>query len=401
MRRTALLVVAVVAALACTGVARSEPPVAGTVTLAGWASSPAETALLQGVVAAFEATHPRIHVDLETIGGDYRAELERRFAAGDSPDVFYVDASYARKWMGMDALMPLNSFIRASAFETSPFFDPLLAAFTGPGNRVYGLPKDWSPLALYGNQTLLNAAEVTPPATWQQLEAAAEQIATTGVTPLCIEPTWARLMAFVYQNGGSFLSADGRHATVDTPSVAQALEFVLGLFDAGLAKTPAQLGAGWCGQAFADGLAAMTPEGNWLAPFLATFPQLDYTISSLPEGVEAGNVAFTVSYSIAEASTNKRAAWELVSFLTGVEGMTLWTQGGLALPARDDVVAPAGREAFLAQAGISHVWQFPIGFDSVLTFADQQLAAVLAGSQTVEGMLAAIQAAADAALATD
>jgi hypothetical protein len=45
------------------------------------------------------------------------------------------------------------------------------------------------------------------------------------------------------------------------------------------------------------------------------------------------------------------------------------------------------------------VWAFAPGFEDVINLANDELGAVFAGSETIDGMLAAIQAAASAALA--
>jgi multiple sugar transport system substrate-binding protein len=60
-------------------------------------------------------------------------------------------------------------------------------------------------------------------------------------------------------------------------------------------------------------------------------------------------------------STHKKAAWKLLSFLTGKTGMRIWTSKGLALPARNDVKPVAGRGQLLQAAGYSHPWQFAPG----------------------------------------
>ena len=56
-----------------------------------------------------------------------------------------------------------------------------------------------------------------------------------------------------------------------------------------------------------------------------------------------GNLAFTVSYSMAKDAKNKPAAWTLLSWLTGQAGQKLWVSKGLALPSRSDVKAIGGR----------------------------------------------------------
>ena len=55
----------------------------------------------------------------------------------------------------------------------------------------------------------------------------------------------------------------------------------------------------------------------------------------------------------------------LLSYLTGVDGMTLWTQGGVALPSRDDVPQPAGKEVL---AGMS-----PVARTQALLFANEMV----------------------------
>jgi multiple sugar transport system substrate-binding protein len=398
-RKLLLLVAALAAALTVGATAAADPQPTGTITLSGWASSPVETALLERVIAGFEASHPGIHVDYEPILSGYTEEMEARFRAGNPPDVFYVDSSKAPSWIGNGWLKPLNNYIRESDFDTAPFFKPLLGAFTGPGGRIYGLPKDWSPLGVYTNDALLAAAGVAPPTNWAELRAAAERLVVPGGAPICLTPSWSRVLALVYQNGGSFLSADSRQATVDSPQVAGAVRFLLGLVHDGLAATSDQLGESWCGQAFADSRAAIVLEGNWLAPYLDdSYPQLRYTISPMLRNVQRGNIAFTVAYSVGDASPNKRAAWEFIRYATGPVGMAIWTSGGLALPSRGDVAPAAGREGFLADADVARVWQFPPALDPVLPFADDQLAGAFSGATTLDATLASIQSAVTTAL---
>ena len=86
-------------------------------------------------------------------------------------------------------------------------------------------------------------------------------------------------------------------------------------------------------------------------------------------------------------SKNKPAAWTLLSFLTGKQGMKIWTSKGLALPSRSDVKAVSGRGALLKQAGYSHPWQFAPGFADVMTVAGNELQSVIKGSESVSTML--------------
>ena len=91
----------------------------------------------------------------------------------------------------------------------------------------------------------------------------------------------------------------------------------------------------------------MTMEGNWLYPAMENdFPDTPFEVAELPQGTQQGNLAFTVAYSIGADSVNTEAAWELLQYLTGPEGMAEWTGQGLALPSRDDVEpAPGARRS--------------------------------------------------------
>src|SRR6266550_8775251 len=66
-----------------------------TVTLTGWASSPAETSALRTTISAFERSHPNYTVNYAPINGDYPAAMLAKFAARRPPDVFYVDSNVA------------------------------------------------------------------------------------------------------------------------------------------------------------------------------------------------------------------------------------------------------------------------------------------------------------------
>jgi multiple sugar transport system substrate-binding protein len=373
---------------------------AGTVTLSGWASSPVETALLRQVIRNFERKYPRINVNYAPISGDYPAAMLAKFAARKPPDVFYVDSNVAPDWIKQRVLLDLTPFIRQYKFSTRAFYPRLLSAFQQDG-KTYGLPKDWSPLGMMINTAVLQRAGVAVPKTWADLRTAARRMtaAIPEGKPICVAPDWARLLAFVYQNGGAFLNASKTRATVTSPAVRQATDFYVNLFRDGLAGTPATLGVTWCGEALGKEKAAIAFEGNWIIPYMRdTFPNVRYVTYPMIRNKQQGNLAFTVSYSIARDSKRKSLAWTLLVYLTGKQGMGVWTSKGLALPSRRDVRPVAGRAPLLAAAPYARPWQFAPGFAKVMTVAGNELTAVFEGKQDVNAMLAKIQAEAQAAL---
>jgi multiple sugar transport system substrate-binding protein len=379
----ALLAVVVVVATAQAGTKTT------TVTLAGWSAGADEDNLLRQIVSSFEKSHPSIKVDYSVINGDYPTAMTARFAAHNPPDVFYVDSSLASSWASQGVLQPLNGYIKSSKFDTSKFYPSLLSAFK-VGSQVYGFPKDWSPLAMEINTGMLGTAHATVPKTWSQLQAVAQKIANAnlvpGGKPICLSADWARLLPFVFQNKGTL-------SNVQSAAAKAAVSFYVGLIQKGLAQTPDKLGSGWCGEALGKQKAAIAFEGNWLLPFMSsTYPNTRYGVFPMVSQKTGGNLAFTVSYSLAKDSKHKQAAWTLLSWLTGKQGQKLWVSKGLALPSRSDVAAIGGRQNFLAAAKYAHGWGFP-HFSTAYTVMNNDLTAVISGSKSIDDMLADIASA--------
>ena len=389
MRRGIAALVALLAVVGVVAAAQAKPSSTVTISLAGWSAGADEDSLLQKVVNSFEKTHPGIKVDYSVINGDYSTAMTSRFAARNPPDVFYVDSSVAPAWEQQGVLQPLNSYIAASKYDTSKFYPGLLNAFKA-GKTVYGFPKDWSPLAMEINTGMLGTAHAKAPTNWSTLTAAAQQIKAAGVVhggaPICLAADWARLLPFVFQNKASL-------ATITSPAAAAAVNYYVGLIKSGLAQTPTQLGVGWCGEALGKQKAAIIFEGNWVLPYMkSTFPNTRYGVFPMIGNKTGGNLGFTVSYSMAKDSQHKQAAWTLLSWLAGKQGMTQWTSLGLALPSRSDVKAIGGRTAFLKAAPYARGWGFK-NFSNVYTVMNNDLTAVIGGTKTTDQMLSDIASA--------
>jgi multiple sugar transport system substrate-binding protein len=376
--------------------------VTGTVRLSGWESSPAEGAALEATLAGFAAAYPNITVDYQPIPGDYIAAMSANFAARDVPDLFYVNAEIAPEWIREGYLLPLDDRIAASGFDTSHFFPGAASVFQSADGQTYGFPKDFNTIGMAHRTDLVP----TPPATLDELVTVAEGLVGTEAlgAPLCLNPGLDRGLAFIYAQGGSLLTEDGTASAIDTEASTAAVQWYLDLFKNGLGKTAADLGAGWCGDALGQGLAAIAFEGGWLDPAMtSTYPDAPYAWAPVPTGSsgEPVTISFTASYSIGADAANPDAAFVLLSYLTGVDGMTLWTEGGVALPSRDDVPQPAGKEVL---AGLSSVARpgsgFMPGYNTVqAAFQAEFTNQIQTGSFDAAPVVAATKAAIDAALA--
>ena len=325
--------------------------ITGTAKLSGWQSSDAENKALQDTIKAFEAVDPNIKVDYSVVAGDYATVMATNFSSKNVPDLFYVDAGYGQTWADQGFLQPLDDYISKSGFDTSTFFPGYLAPFKGSDGKTYGLPKDGNTIGL-----AYNTADVpTAPKTLDELMTTAQGLkGKSGLkAPMCLSPGLDRGLAFIYAQGGSLLSDDGKTDMVDSQQTKSAIQWYLDLFKNGVGMTPSDMGDDWCGTSLGKGHAAMIFEGGWLDPAMSsTYPSIKYSWAPMPTGSSGSpvTISYTAAYSIGADSANKDQAWVLMQYLVGVQGMTKWTEGGVALPSRSDVPTPKGKDVLVSQA---------------------------------------------------
>ncbi len=343
------------------------------IVFAGWVSSGAEYQFDQEMVNAFNAQHTDVHVVFQPITSDYDTKLKTEIAAGDAPDVFYVDSSEAYSYIQNGLLLPLNQYINSDpTYNISDFIPETLQAFTYNGN-IYAIPKDWSPLGLFYNVKMFEQAGITsPPTTWQQLYQDAQKLTIKSngkvVTyGLALPPDMARILAFVYQAGGEWITPNGTSVATNTTEFLEALNYTYQLIQQGYAVMPSAVGAGWDGQAFGEGLAAMTIEGNWMIPYMnQTYPNVTYSVAPLPAGPAGrATLLFTVGLAIPYNDKHPQQAWEFLKFFTSVQGQTQWVELGLALPTRMSLFNlpyyqnNPDAKALMSEFSYAHPWSFP------------------------------------------
>ncbi|MBA2874279.1 ABC transporter substrate-binding protein [Thermaerobacillus caldiproteolyticus] len=364
------------------------------VTLAGWGGNPSEQKLLQQTLDEFEAKHPDIKVKLEVISEQYMDVIKTRLIGGEGPDVFYLDAFEAPALIETGVLEPLDKYV-TDDFDINDFEKPLLDAFKGKDGKIYGFPKDYSTLALFYNKKMFQEAGVDVPKTWDELREAAKKLTKgTKVYGLGVAPELARLYYIAESKGGKVVT-DNKASFAD-PKVVEALQPIVDMHlkDKSAAQ-PSEAGAGWGGEMFGQGKAAMVIEGNWAIPFLQdTFPNLEYGTAEIPtiNGKKA-TMAYTVAYVMNKDSKKKKAAWELISYLTGKEGMKTWTSKGYALPTRKSVAAELGydkdplRGPLVAGASYATVWQNGTNLPIIMNNFNNQFVSAFLGERPLDEAL--------------
>ncbi len=253
------------------------------------------------------------------IASDLTQQLGQGFSGGNPPDLFYMSWDQFQTYASNRYLEPYAQ----DAENADAFYPSLRDAFSFDG-QFYCEPKDFSTLGLVINTDLWAAAGLTDadvPTDWASLEAAAAKLTTEGVAGLSFGPEYARMGTFMNQAGGSLVSEDGKTATADSPENVAGLNEVKKLLAAGVLQFPASIDAGWAGEAFGKGTAAMVIEGPWINGALkADYPDVKYRIAELPAGPESKSTfTFSNCWGIPAGSETADAAKSLVSHLTSDE----------------------------------------------------------------------------------
>jgi multiple sugar transport system substrate-binding protein len=357
-------------------------------TVWGGSSGTAEDEALTELLEAFNAeTGASAVFEAQS---DMTTALNTALAGGDPPDVFYVDSNNLPDLAAAGALAPVPD---GTLTDPDDIYPSLREAFTFDGTW-YCPPKDFSTLGLVYDPAALEAAGVAVPTTWEELAAAAEALTTDTQAGLAMGVEYPRWAVFMFQAGADLTNEDVSEITLDTPEAREALQFVADQYTAGNFVRPSDVDAGWAGEAFGQGKAAMTIEGNWIVGYLeSTFPDKTWEVAELPAGPAGqGTFAFTVCYGVAESAANPDASWALVEYLTNAQGALAWTSAFNVMPARASVADQwlaehPELEAFVTGADYAHRWGFAPGFGDVISVFNDQANAIVDGDGTVDELI--------------
>ncbi|PMB54019.1 ABC transporter substrate-binding protein [Fischerella thermalis CCMEE 5201] len=368
------------------------------IKLSGWGADPTEQKLLKQVLKDFEVQHPGIKVKYEVIADQYMDVIKTRLIGEAAPDVFYLDAFEAPFLMSQNVLEPLDAYINPE-FDLADFEETILNSFKYE-NHIYGLPKDFSTLTLFYNKQAFTTAGLTsPPATWDELRAYSKQLTVDKNQDGRIDqygygviPELARQAYKIKAFGGQLVDANGYAAFASEVGV-KGLQLVVDQYQKD--RTAAQksdVGTNSGSEMFGQGKVAMVIEGNWAIPYLKdTFPQLDFATAEVPTiNDKKSTMVFTVAHVMNKQTQHKAEAWELISYLTGKEGMEKWTATGFALPTRKSVAEKLGydkdplRSPFLAGVSYAIPWQIGKYPAAIMNNFDNQFISALLGQQPLQ-----------------
>lgn len=313
----------------------------------------------QDIIARFEQANPDILVQLEAVAGqDYYTRLLTQIAAKRPPDIMQVGDDAVPMFVDKGAFVPVDDCL-----QTKLALDPAiyLPGLLDPGrwnDKLWLLPKDYSPLTVFYNKKIFDQYQIPYPKdgwNWDDLLATAKMLtkdANNDGTPdtwgVQLPAAWTSGFEYwVNSAGGRLISEDGKRFVgyMDSPEVQAALKFYTDMYNIHkVAPPPADLAMfGGGNTEFDQGKAAMRIFGRWPQASYKTNPNIDLGVVGMPMGTVRANVLFWGGFGIAAASENPEAACRFLKFYTGKEGSEVWKDW--ALPPVKSVAEAAGLTA--------------------------------------------------------
>ncbi|MFF9117692.1 ABC transporter substrate-binding protein [Streptomyces massasporeus] len=369
-----------------------------------------------------------------------REKMNREFATqAGTYDVASVSAYEVPIYADNGWLAPLDSYVKADEdFDQADVFPNLESSLTGEDGKLYAEP-------FYGEGSFLmyrkdlfhkNGLTMPPDPTWKQVASLAAQIdGSEGASGICLRglPGWGQNLApintVVNTFGGTWYDMDW-NARLTAPEFRKAVGFYVDLL-----RTHGQPGAERMGvleilDRFVEGKCAMMYDATSLASSIEAYSspvkgKVGY-VSAPHERTDKAGWLWTWAWGIQQASEHKDAAWEFISWASSKEFQELVGRevGWISAPAgnrmslyeKPEYRQAAGawyRQEFTAATdsadpkdpGVAPRPYDGIGFLGIPEFAvlgtavSEQIAAAIAGQQSVDAALDKSQDLAQAAAA--
>jgi len=296
------------------------------------------------------------------------SKLQTAFASGEGPDIFIISPGDFLRYANGGVLQDLTPHMDQAAIDD--FYEGVIASRM-VDNKVYALPMEVEPMAMYYSVEAFDSAGLTEadvPTTWEQLLAVAEQLTTDERFGVLFETipgyyqnfTW---YPFMWQGGGDFVAEDGKTSKMREPGSVAALKLWQDAVNKGIA--PREVlgnGGGDIGANLVSGYCAMQNVGIWaLSDLKVNNPDFKYGVFKLPlpDGgtytTDLGGWAFCANSKGQDPETAAQfCTWALGSTAAdSVQRVADWcTSAKSDMPPRKSVLENDAAKAAYAEGGL-------------------------------------------------
>lgn len=338
------------------------------------------------LIPQFEKTHPKIKIRLNASLGDtgYEAKLMTLIAGKIAPDIVHVTQANFPLLASKGILMDINPRVAADPnFDINDYFKPVTDGMLFQG-KLYGLPSDFSTIALVYNKDMFDKYGVPYPDDtwdWDKFLWAAKKFTKDTDGDGRVDQfgfvnvnSYNRWPAWIWMNGGDILSKDLKHCKMDELKSIEGLQFYV---DLSAKYHVAPFSTQNLGQSFEemfrDQRAAMIADSRYAYKFFANGMDFKWDVAPMPRGKACRATTFIWGGNCILASTkHPKESWEFLKFLSGKEGALLNVKAGNAFPAYKKVavsdfvlksaLSPPHDKVFLDSIAYGRQAPFPVQY---------------------------------------
>lgn len=345
--------------------------------LTNWADA-TEARIVEANLSAFEEQHPGVRVVQESIPNQYREKILTSFAAGTPPDVMLLDSPDVPAFINRDLLIDLAPYMERVGFDPKAYF-PNVLAIAQRGEHLYAFPKDFTPMAVYYNRTVLRRNGLEDPApgwTWDDFVRMCRALRKDLDGDGRIDQFGTFFLRYFYQyqpfiwlNGGDILSRDGTRASgfLDSPATAAAFRFLIDWHKKWDFTPPLEIQRNPTGKQqnlFYLGRIGFAISGHWWMPELRRYMRkrrLDIGVTALPRvpGRPYVNIMYESGWCVPKLTRHRKYAILLAAFMAGEAAQRATAQRGLAIPAMRRI---AEENARADTSGIERIFLQEVAF---------------------------------------
>ncbi|WP_445667183.1 ABC transporter substrate-binding protein [Paenibacillus sp. FSL E2-8871] len=295
----------------------------------------------QDIAKKFEAAHPGTKVQVEAYADGFDQKLAAGFGATNPPDVMYMwdFPTYHQ------SLEPLDSYSSKDKELNIEDFYPGLFNYGKIDGKLYGIPAGFTTRVVYYNKKLFDDAKIPYPKdgwTWAEFQDIAAKLSDKSKKQygfgVRAENDTYDLQSFVWSNGSSFISDDGKtiEGFMNSKETAESIQMLGDMVKNGSAVLTGGKGQQSGDDIFKAGKIAMWESGIWP---LESFKTAGINVGTVEipafPGKPVKGVLAESALSIAKDSKQKDLAWEFVKFYVSNDSIKMRVAD---LPVRVSVV---------------------------------------------------------------
>jgi multiple sugar transport system substrate-binding protein len=288
----------------------------------------------------FEKAYPNITVKPVYAANDLSTnqKLFAAVAAGQPPDVTWVDGPEVSGWGVRGIIEPIDSYMKADSVALSDFWGPCAREIQYNGH-IWALPFTADPnFGFFWNTQLFAAAGIkNPPTTFAEMDKMAQELTVVkngniqqaGLLPWNTYGNANSIITYGWVFGGNFFNQVTNTVTANDPPIVDALAWMVSYakkyditkFSAFIAPFGGSANF-QAGQTFALGKLAMQPMGPWEIPAIAQYnPGMKYGITKMPAKTPLPSSSWVGGWcvGIPKGAKNPDAGWEFVKWICATD----------------------------------------------------------------------------------